>query len=71
MAGVSPSLPPIIEEESLFVPSNVLFLCFIVDLIFSPVIHSFQDVRGWKSGKIVRDLPQAQKANSFYKLIYL
>jgi len=62
-AGVSPSLPPIIEEESLFVPSKGLFLCFIVDLIFSPVIYSFQDVRRWKSGKIVRDLPQAQKTN--------
>ena len=43
----------------------VLFLCFILDLIFFPVICSFQDVSGWKSRKIVRDLLQAQKGNSF------
>jgi hypothetical protein len=45
----------------------VLFLCFILDLIFFPVICSFQDVSGWKLRKIVRDLLQAQKGNS-YKL---
>ncbi|MGB2845378.1 MAG: hypothetical protein WBC02_11030, partial [Candidatus Aminicenantaceae bacterium] len=43
----------------------VLFLCFILDLIFFPVISSFQDVSGWKLRKIVRDLPQAQKGNSY------
>jgi hypothetical protein len=48
-------------EAYFFALSVVLFLCFIVDLIFSPVIHLFQDFRGWKPGKIVRDLPQAQK----------
>jgi hypothetical protein len=41
----------------------VLSLCFIPDLIFFPVIFSFQDVSGWKLSKIVRDLPQAQKGN--------
>jgi hypothetical protein len=43
----------------------VLFLCFILDLIFFPVISSFQDVNGWKLRKIVRDFPQAQKGNSY------
>ena len=43
----------------------VLFLCFILDLIFFPVICSSQDVSGWKVRKIVRDLPQAQKGNSY------
>ena len=43
----------------------VLFLCFIVDFIFFPVICSFQDVSGWKLRKIVRDLLQAQKGNSY------
>jgi len=41
--------------------------CLILDPIFLPVICSFQDVSGWKSSKIVRDLPQAQKVN-FYKI---
>jgi len=49
----------------------VLFLCFIVDLIFFPVICSFQDVSGWKLRKIVRDLPQAQKGNSYLLVICL
>ena len=43
----------------------VLFLCFILDLIFFPVICSFEDVSGWKLRKIVRDLPQAQKGSSY------
>ena len=43
----------------------VLFLCLILDLIFSPVICSFQDVSGWKLRRIARDLPQAQKGNSY------
>jgi len=43
----------------------VLFLCLILDLIFFPVICSFQDVSGWKLRKIVRYLPQAQKGNSY------
>ncbi len=43
----------------------VLFLCFILDLISFPVICSFQDVSGRKLRKIVRDLPQAQKGNSY------
>ncbi len=43
----------------------VLFLCLILDRIFFPVICSFQDVSGWKLRKIVRDLPQAQKRNSY------
>ena len=43
----------------------VLFLCFILDLIFFPVICSFQDVSEWKLRKIVRDLSQAQKGNSY------
>jgi hypothetical protein len=42
----------------------VLFLCFILDLIFFPVICSFQDVNGWKLRKIVRDLPQEQTVSS-------
>ena len=40
-------------------------LCFILDLIFFPVISSFQDVSWRKSRKIVRDLSQAQKGNSY------
>jgi hypothetical protein len=44
----------------------VLFLCVILDLIFFPVICSFQDVSEWKLRKIVKDLMQAQKRNSFY-----
>jgi len=48
-----------------FVFFVVLFLCSILDLIFFPVICSFQDVSGWKLRKIVRDLPQAQKGNSY------
>jgi len=47
----------------------VLFLCFILDLIFFPVISSFQDISGWKLWKIVRDLPQAQKVNSFHTFL--
>ncbi|MGB2845058.1 MAG: hypothetical protein WBC02_09410, partial [Candidatus Aminicenantaceae bacterium] len=43
----------------------VLFLCFILDLIFFPVISSFQDVGRWKLRRIARDLPQAQKGNSY------
>ncbi len=43
----------------------VSFLCFILDLIFLPVIGLFQDVSGWKLRKIVRDLPQAQKGSSY------
>ena len=48
-----------------FVSFVVLFLCFILDLIFFPVISSFQDVGGWKLRRIARDLPQAQKRNSY------
>lgn len=44
-----------------FVFFVVLFLCFILDLIFFPVISSFQHVSGWKLRKIVRDLKQVQK----------
>ena len=44
--------------------SVVLLLCFILDLIFFPVICLFQDVSAWKLRKIVRDLPQAQKGDS-------
>ncbi len=44
----------------------VLFLCFILDLIFFPVIGSFQDVSAWKLREIVSDLWRAQKGNSFY-----
>jgi hypothetical protein len=43
----------------------VLFLCFILDFIFFPVICSFKGVSGWKLRKIVRDLPQAQKGSSY------
>ena len=43
----------------------VLFLCFVLDRIFFQVIYSFQDVSGWKLRKIVRDLLQAQKGNSY------
>ncbi len=43
----------------------VLFLCFILDHIFFLVICSFQDVSRWKLREIVRDLPQAQKGNSY------
>jgi hypothetical protein len=48
-----------------FVFFVVLFLCFILDLIFFLVICSFQDVGGWKLRRIARDLPQAQKRNSY------
>jgi len=48
-----------------FVSFVVLFLCFILDLIFFPVISSFQDVGGWKLRRIARDMPQAQKRNSY------
>jgi len=41
----------------------VLIVCFILDLIFFPMICSFQDVSGWEFRKIVRDLLQAQKRN--------
>jgi len=34
-------------EAYYFVFFVVLFLCFILDLIFFPVIGSFQDVSGW------------------------
>ena len=44
----------------------VLFLCFILDLIFFPVISSFQDVSVWKLWKMSRILWQVQKLNSFY-----
>ena len=49
----------------------VLFLRFILDLIFFPVICSLQDVSAWKLRKIVRDLLQVQKGNSykFFKLL--
>jgi hypothetical protein len=47
----------------------VLFLCFILDRIFFPVICSFQDVSGWKLRKTVRDLPQAQKGNPYKRNI--
>jgi hypothetical protein len=43
----------------------LLFLGFILDLIFFAVTSSFQDVSGWKMGKIVRDLQQAQKGNYY------
>jgi len=43
----------------------VLFLCFILDLIFFPVISSFQDVSGWKLWKMSRILWQVQKGNSY------
>ena len=43
----------------------VLFLCFILNLIFFPVISSFQDVSGWKLRKIMRNLKQVQKGNSY------
>jgi YaiO family outer membrane protein len=45
----------------------LFFLGFILDRIFFPVICSFQGVNGWKLRKIVRDLPQAQKGNSYNK----
>ncbi len=48
-----------------FVSFVVSFLCFILDLIFFPVISSFQDVGGWKLRRIARDLLQAQKRNSY------
>ncbi len=43
----------------------VLFLCFILDLIFFPVICSFQGVSGWKLDKNVSKTRQAQKPNSY------
>jgi hypothetical protein len=43
----------------------VLFLCLILDLTFFPVINSSQDISGWKLRKIVGDLLQAQKGNSY------
>jgi len=49
-----------------FAFSVVLFLCFILDLIFFPVICSFQDVKEWKVRKIVRDSMPSPKPNSFY-----
>jgi len=43
----------------------VLFLCFILDLIFFPVICSFQHVIEWKLRKIVRDSTPSPKPNSY------
>ena len=37
----------------------------IIDLSVLEVIILFQDIRGWKMGKIVRDSSQAQKGNSY------
>ncbi len=37
----------------------------VIDLFVFPVISSFQDVSGWKLRRIARDLPQAQKRNSY------
>ena len=34
---------------------------FAVEHVVLDVLHSFQAVSGWKSGKMVRDLSQAQK----------
>ena len=74
----SPS--PIIEEESLFVPSKGWaemirkvyevdpLLCsafLVIDLVVLSVIILIQYVRGWKLGKIVKDLMQVQKGNSY------
>ncbi|MFW6129505.1 MAG: hypothetical protein ACOC6P_04590, partial [Candidatus Aminicenantaceae bacterium] len=58
MEGTGPGI-------SFFAFFVVLFLCFILDLIFFPVICSFQDVSWWKLKEIVRDLPQAKKGNSY------
>ena len=62
MFSIHATKPLIASFFSFFV---VLSLCFILDLIFFPVICSFQDVSGWKLRKRVRDLPQAQKGNSY------
>ncbi len=48
----------------------VEFLCVILDFIFFPVICSFQDVSGWKLRKIMRDLQQAQKENSYFLVMH-
>jgi len=37
----------------------------VVDLVVLCVIISFQDLNGWKLGKFVRDLSQAQKGNNY------
>ncbi len=41
-----------------------LSILFAVERVFSNVIHSFQVVRGWKLGKVVKKLEQGQKGNS-------
>ncbi len=43
----------------------VLLLCFILDLIFFPVICSFQHVTRWKLRKILRDSMPSPKPNSY------
>jgi len=51
-AGIAPSHPPIIEDET---PVDFLFFK-VVDLVVLTVISSFQDVSGWKIWKITSDL---------------
>ena len=57
------------EEESIL-KLSFCFFCRFVSLFYPsshlfPVISSFQDVSSWKLRRIVRDLPQAQKRNSY------
>jgi len=45
-----------------------LLLClyfWAIDLGVLSMMWLFQDIRGWKSRKIVRDLRRAQKGNSY------
>jgi len=43
----------------------ILFVFCVVDFVVLGVITLFQDVSGWILEKIVRDLMQAQKGNSY------
>jgi tetratricopeptide (TPR) repeat protein len=43
----------------------------LIDLAVFDVLILIQDVRGWKIGKITRDLPTGQKRNPYYIFLYL
>jgi len=48
-----------------------LSILFAVEHVVLNVIHSFQVVRGWKLGKIAKNLGQGQKGNSYNLFIFV
>jgi hypothetical protein len=53
---------PFVDCSAIYADLSILFA---VEHVFLNVIHSFQVVRGWKLGKIVKNLEQGQKGNSY------